>query len=169
MKEIDNQFIINYTPVLNKIAKRFTSNKWDFEDCRQELYLKLLECLEIYDLNKKVPLEVFVKICCTKKAISFVKKMNQYRCIVWLDDDDDLETQEEKFYSFNLDNEIGDLYEYFIEKYKLHTGGILAKQKYIEGYTTKELADKNNVSTRTIDKKIKKFNRWFKKEIENKE
>ena len=162
MKEIDNQFVINYTPILNRIAKHYTNNKWDFEDCRQELYLKLLECLQVYDINKGVPLEIFVKICCTHKAISFAKNINKYnQTEVLLEEDEEFDDNVDL-----VEGSVRDIYEYFINNYKSHSGGELVKQKYLEGYTTKELANKNKVSTRTIDKKIKKFNRWFKKEFE---
>lgn len=157
MKEIDEQIILNYTPILNKIARHYTNNKWDFEDCRQELYLKLLQCLEVYDMNKNIPLEAFIKICCTHRAISFAKNLSRHNQTEVLNEyEDEIELVEDN---------VRELYEYFIEYCKTHKNGDIVKKKYIEGVTTKNIAKELNCSPRWVNKKIKSFNKWFKKEI----
>lgn len=159
-KMIDEQFIKNYTPLLNKIARKYTRNKWDFEDCRQELYMKLLECLMNYDHSKGVPLVAYVNICCTHRAISFARDNNKEHYMEMIVDDPDNPDED-------AEEDINSLYEYFLEIYNDHENGGLAKDKYVEGYSTKELAEREDVTCRCIDKRIEKFNKWFKEEVED--
>lgn len=160
VKMIDDKFITNYTPLLNKIARKYTNNKWDFEDCRQELYMKLLECLMNFDYSKGVPLVAYVNICCTHRAISFAKNNSKQHYMEVLEDENNDADED-------LEEDINSLYEYFLETYNEHKNGDLAKEKYIDGYTTKELADREDVTCRCIDKRIEKFNKWFKEEVED--
>ena len=159
-KTIDMQFIKNYTPLLNKIAKKYTHNKWDFEDCRQELYIKLLECLQNFDYSKGVPLVAYVNICCTHRAISFARNNSKEHYMEMIVDDPDNPDED-------AEEDINSLYEYFLEIYNDHENGGLAKDKYVEGYSTRELAEREDVTCRCIDKRIKKFNKWFKEEVED--
>ena len=161
MKEIDNDLILSYEPMINSIARKYTYNRWDYEDCKQEIFIKMLECFEKYDFSKNIPLEAFIRVCAVRRALSFAKKNNRQNSkeLVILEDMncEDLEPTSE---------EVDEIYNQFLKMYSKHENGAIIKKKYIDGFSSKELAKEYNISTRAIDKKIKKFNEWFRKEFE---
>lgn len=164
MRDITNEEIQQYMPIINRVARKYTNNKEDFEDLKQELLIKELECFQSFDESREIPFDIFLNICCINKGKSYANKVyNKSLKILYMDD---LEVELPEIKQELISEEAEDLFEYFKAHYREHKDANVVKLSYIDQYDTKAIAEKKGISRRAINKKIQNFNKWLKEKLE---
>lgn len=143
-----NMIITKYYPYVTGFLLKLCEDEEITKDITQEVFLKMIENIENYDLNKEASFGTYIISIAKNKFIDYTRKNKNINDI----ENYEISTEEDIVKELENKEDINKLYSE-IDKLPLEQKETI-KLKYFENLTLKEIASKQNVKERTIKSRI---------------
>ena len=148
-KQAFNELITFYFPFVTKFLFKMTKNSEVTEEVRQEVFIKLIKNIDKFNLKGKASFSTYLMTIAKNCYLDYVRRTNRELYDLSIDDVSNKAFSEYDYFKYEdyntLLKEIDSLPKEQREVIKL---------KYLEGYTLKEIARVQKVSSKTVKSRL---------------